>query len=306
MSPSPSPSPATPTDTVRTESGVTLRNGKLLSIAAMDRMARQNDATLVVLVGPPDSGKTTLISTLYELVRAAKVSGLWFAGSRSLIAFEECSHLSRVDSDLEEATMERTKYSEEQNFYHFRMRSEEPPHPLTELFLLDVAGEGFRELHTTHDACRRLDTLGRADFLAVLLDGKRLNENKTRQLAIEECINFLQCAKGSGMVNGDCEVQVIVSKVDKVPANLAKKLLPEIETQIRGRLGDLYPKLAFAIIAARPDNASPLEDAHGVPALLQNWAAPRRGLVMPRVEPDMLSVKREAEAFGRRQSPSST
>jgi len=298
------PSPATPKPSA--SSGVTLRDGKMLSVAAMDRLSRQQDTTLVVLVGPPDSGKTTLVSSIYEQVRATKIPGLWFTGSQTLMAFEERCHLSRLASNLEEPATERTKYSEEQTFYHLRTRSEEPPHPLTELFLFDVAGEGFRELSTTHDACRRLDALGRADYLAVLLDGKRLTNPRTRYLAIEECINFLQCAKDSNAMANDCEVQVVVSKSDELPADAGKKLLPEIEAFIRQRLADQYPKLVFAHVAARPESKSPLEHAHGVAAILKYWTAARPGPAIQLDEPDLAGAKREAEAFGHREPPSST
>lgn len=281
--------------------GVSLRSGDEMTLDQLDAIARKKPITLIVLVGPPDSGKTTLLSSLYEKMRVAGIPKLNFAGSGSLVAFEKRAHLSRVVSQLTAADTERTKFSDEQVFYHIRACPLVPPYTPVDLFLLDVAGEGFKELRTTHSACHRLSSLAMSDFLTVLIDGKRLQLPKTRHAAIEDCVNFLQCAWDSGAVANSCRVQIVVTKADSLPADAEQTLLPTIKTQIRQRLAHRFVDFEFMSVAARPETINTVPSAFGIAELVETWmTGPNQSESEPTQAPSKVNGERESEAYGHR------
>src|SRR5437660_50697 len=73
----------------KTPEFIDLPQGKELSdLAALD-LAKSRSVQWIVLAGPVDSGKTTLLTSLYELFQWRRVEGYAFAGSNTLPAFEE-------------------------------------------------------------------------------------------------------------------------------------------------------------------------------------------------------------------------
>src|SRR5208283_2750578 len=66
---------------------IDLPNGKELNESAALDLARSRPVQWIVLAGPSDSGKTTFLTSLYELFQWREVEGYAFAGSITLPAF---------------------------------------------------------------------------------------------------------------------------------------------------------------------------------------------------------------------------
>ena len=73
---------------------IDLPQGRELNDAAALDLAKSRPVQWIVLAGPIDSGKTTLLTSLYELFQWREVEGYAFAGSSTLPAFEELCYLS--------------------------------------------------------------------------------------------------------------------------------------------------------------------------------------------------------------------
>jgi hypothetical protein len=71
-------------------------------------ITRERRTTVVVLASEQGWGKTTLLSGAYELFHHGEVGGLRFAGSQTLLGFEERRHLTRAASELATPRTERT------------------------------------------------------------------------------------------------------------------------------------------------------------------------------------------------------
>src|SRR5205085_5639270 len=89
---------------------IDLPKGKELNESAALNLAKSRPVQWIVLAGPSDSGKTTLLTSLYELFQWRKVEGYAFAGSNTLPAFEERCYLSRRDSGNVTPHTPRTRY----------------------------------------------------------------------------------------------------------------------------------------------------------------------------------------------------
>jgi double-GTPase-like protein len=290
---------------------VSLRSGRLLSLSETSDLARTTATTLVTLVGPPDAGKSTLLTTIHDCLRQSRFQALTFSGSRTLVAFEELCHLSRIASELNEPDTERTKFSEEEFFYHLTVnRAGEQSLPRS-LFVMDVAGEGFDDLRKAHENCLAITSLKRTEFLTLMFDGDKLRTLKAiegdkrhfakeRYIAIEDAINFLKCVWDSGAVKSECKLQLIVTKVDKLQDVPAKKAIAEMQATLQRRLETRFPNRSFLEVAARPKNGGNTRTAHGVEALLQTWLVTSDNPPIESAAPMVVRGERESEAFLRR------
>ena len=82
---------------------------------------RATQARVVAVLGPLNSGKTSLIASLYGLFLGGPVNGIAFARSRTLHAFERASHDARSASRRAEPTMTRTPRGGVR-FFHLELR----------------------------------------------------------------------------------------------------------------------------------------------------------------------------------------
>ena len=82
------------------------------------------------------------------------------------MAFEKLCDLSRIASGLKDPDTQRTKFSDEEYFYHLTVnRAGESPSPRS-LFVMDVAGEGFDDLRKSSiENCLAITSLKRTEFL---------------------------------------------------------------------------------------------------------------------------------------------
>lgn len=296
--PQPAPLPAKPADT-------SLRSGAELTEIEADLVGRQRPTRLLILAGPPDSGKTTLIATIYEMMRRPLPGLPRFAWSRTLVAFEIRCHRSRVASGVEEADTDRSPYTDEQRFYHLRVVPQSQPADAVDLLFFDLVGERFNQLRMSADDCRRVTALNRATFLAVLLDGSRISNDASRPLAIEECVNFIQACSDSKTLAPKARVQIVITKFDKLvgvgdPAAIEATLDP-IRSRIQQRLAGRLLDLEFVSVAARPNRKSPLSAGYGFEKLFATWTRPTVAVRGPEIPIPEGPHEREAEAFGARQ-----
>src|SRR5262245_49650285 len=77
---------------------VEIFSGGALSAADADAITLRFRTLLIVLVGAEGSGKTTVLASIYERLNEGPFAGFQFAGSRSLLSFEEICHLNRLAS----------------------------------------------------------------------------------------------------------------------------------------------------------------------------------------------------------------
>lgn len=128
----------TETDTTPITSGVPLSSSEAIEVLCGER------TQLVVLAGPPDCGKTTMLATWFELFCAGSV-GTWnFAGSLTFNAFMRRCWYARAVSGGAHADTPRTIYGITRPFLHLRIAAagEEP----ISLLIADLSGEYFRDL----------------------------------------------------------------------------------------------------------------------------------------------------------------
>jgi hypothetical protein len=82
---------------------VDLPSGEALTERQAAEVARDELSKVIIIAGPFNSGKTTILTSLFEAFQEAPFGNFQFRGSRTLFGFERRCHLGRMESGNEEA-----------------------------------------------------------------------------------------------------------------------------------------------------------------------------------------------------------
>jgi hypothetical protein len=154
--------------------------GSTLDYVDCDKLLRRGGGHLISVVSGPKAGKTSLVTALYEFLSR----GLWedciFAGSETLLGFEERCHFTRLASGRATPDMLRTRVRSTASILHIAANKQDG---ITHYFFLDRSGENFDDLVATPALAENYSDLERADEIWFLLDGAILLNNPARATA---------------------------------------------------------------------------------------------------------------------------
>lgn len=295
----------------KTPEYIDLPQGKELNeVAALD-LAKSRPVQWIVLAGPIDSGKTTLLTSLYELFQWRKVEGYAFAGSNTLPAFEERCFLSRRSSGNVMPHTQRTLYEgPDPQYLHLRIRSTEGLRPFIDFLCTDVSGEMFEHARDSITECKEMIFLKRANHFLLFLDSAKGVQQDKCWAMFEDGRALLRSCVDSEMIEANCVVNVVWSRFDYFVAKQAEDrhqlFRIEVEKELRKTFKHLIPRLMFSEVAARPLEAPALGIGYGVSALLKQWAATPLEMKALDLFPTSYLGTRESELFAARHFSSTT
>lgn len=249
------------------------RAGALL-IPEANEVTSDISTRVVVLVGDAESGKTTLMGTIYINFLQGPYQDLRFAGSRTLFALEERSFLALAKSGLHPPGTPRTLYGERQTFLQISLASKDD---LTVSILVgDMSGEYFDRAVDSLDELKKLDFIRRADHLTILVDGAKAADPEKRHVGRARLRQLLRRMMESGLVRKG-GVQIVVTKWDCI-AHAGKDAVAFADSEaaelveVARKFGK--PPTTFRT-AARSDYPDLVSPGMGVYDLLNSWLAPR-------------------------------
>lgn len=296
--PVPSPSPGDATKFYE------LYTGLELSSEDAGTVTRRTQAHLVVIAGAADSGKTTVLASLYERFAQGPFAQFRFAGSRTLLGFEQICHWNRLASGRTKPETPRTPNTGKTSYFHLAVRSEVPGGDQCHILLSAIAGELFNLALGSTEDCERLTFLKRADTLVILIDGARLASPATRANARTEAIQLLESFLQANMLSPRCRVEFACSKLDLVESTgqHAIDFLTATETNISKRFLPRVPHLAFRRLAARPADPAHAPEQDGLEEAFASWIAPAPGEVGAIASEPPPRDARELSKYGWRQA----
>lgn len=256
---------------------IQLPAGDALTPDDIDQFLRWRDGTFVCIVGDSHSGKTTLISALYDRFLRGDFAGLGFAGSRSLVALERRSHHARVDSGRLSPETAHTSLQDGLRYFHFAVVTSGDPGKRTDLLLSDRSGETYRKARDNAAEVKNLPEIAQANRVVLLLDGGRIADPVERHGALHSVRQTLRVFLDNGAIDNTSIVQIVTTKVDLISASGEAQACGDSISAFSQRLtadfGTRLHSLSFHDIAAR-DPTGELAPAHGLEALLQDWTTP--------------------------------
>lgn len=244
---------------------VELFSGGALSATDADVITLRSRTHLVVFAGAEGSGKTTVLASIYEQLNQGAFAGFKFAGSRSLLGFEEICHLNRLTSGGIQPDTQRTRLTDETKYYHLSLRGSGPSDARRELLLSAMSGELFRMARDSQEEAERLTFLRRADTFVVLVDGDRLATPAQRTSAQADAAGIFESLLDANMLSPNCRVEIVFSKLDRIMAagQAALGFLANTQDKFERKFRSRIPHLSFRKIAARPIPSSAQENLDG-------------------------------------------
>jgi ribosomal protein L30E len=272
-------------DEVTAEEAITLLSGDIVDLPSGEALnekqaadvAREDTSKVIIIAGPFNSGKTTIITSLFEAFQDAPLSNYLFRGSRTLVGLERRSHLGREESGLEEADTSHTSLREGVMFLHLALSTFESSKLDTgSLLLSDISGELFRTIRDSSEAAKQLISLTRADHLCIVVDGERLVRTSERQIAKNDSRSILRSIIEANVLSRSCVVDIAITKWDLIVQALEGpegKQIGEFIDGTKDALKAIARNHSARIheIAARPPKEAKVPFAHGLPTLLRSW-----------------------------------
>tara|TARA_R110002073_G_scaffold61637_6_gene155017 strand:- start:3528 stop:4487 length:960 start_codon:yes stop_codon:yes gene_type:complete len=233
---------------------------------------------LIVLGGPQNSGKTTLLGSIYEQYQKGSFAGRQLSWCSTLLGFEQVCHEGRINSGRQIPETLRTSRQAGKQMYHLRLQSLQSKKE-QDLLLTDVSGEEFEDLRNFGEGIEQLSILRRADHFTILLSGDRIVDLTKRHQAFDETSTVLRVMTEEGLLGSRNNVQIVFSKHDLTEA-ADKKLkcadfLHSVEEKLTAQFDSAFGSLKFYRISARDPSGQQIE-APGVDALLTDWTDIRR------------------------------
>lgn len=270
---------------------VKLYSANALNFEECNKFIRSHPAILIVLAGKFKCGKTTVITALIQIFQQeSSFAGFQFAGSRSLIGFEQRCHLSRFESRGSKEDTSRTttfdfdNHFATQTFLHLRLEKEGK---FFDFLIADISGEAFDELTTSTDLCKKLTFLNRCDNFTLIFDADALSDLSRRAVTKTKTVSILRSLIDANMLLASTHIQVLFSKWDllirKENANEHTSFVQGIEDAITREFSSSYPNISFLQIASRPVKSTGLKIGHGLDDLLKKWATTSVELNIPEV-----------------------
>lgn len=244
------------------------------------RITAAEATRLIAIVGPADSGKTTLLASLYErFLRQKSFGGYCFSGSDTLLGFEQRCHLARQSSGLKSPDTERTPTTRVDNIslLHLSLRKEDLSKSNRSLLFTDIAGEIFRHAKDSTEFCKTLTFLRRTDHVVMLIDGSDLTLPDKRQVAIFSARDFIRRTTDANMLRSTALVDIVITKwdtIDSKPNGEQQSINAFVELakgQLRDQFSSQVASMRFVHVAARPYPPSQLPMAYGLDNLLGRW-----------------------------------
>lgn len=283
-------------------SRVRLPSGEAMTTSDANEITRARETSLVVVAGSPESGKTTLLASLLHCFQRGPYADHFFAGSHTLVGFDQRCHLGRTRSRLAEPDTPRTKVGDPRRILHLRLTDK--VFQSKDLLLTDISGEVYEDIRHSVDECRRFKLFSRADYIVLLVDGERLADSGERHAARIEVLQMLQCMFDAGHLDQHTWLDVLIAKCDLMTTKTAQRFADSLLTDIRSKYEGLLATLRCQHIAARPNiETEEFHLGYGVEAVLPAWLNRRVRSVDLRKRARPVATLSEFDKFLERHSP---
>lgn len=252
---------------------IELHSGHDLSLDETFAITSKSMTRLIVLAGSSESGKTTLLASIYEMFQKSPFAGYLFAGSETLLGFEERCHLVRIASNRTEPYTKRTTMGHDDKFLHLKVCKESDSTFLQDILFSDISGERYEHASNSDEDCKQLKIIRRADHFGLVIDGEKISNLDTRQSAFQDAKNIMRRCVENGMIGASSFVSVIFSKYDlyKKCEETTNKFIPQIKDHFVGNYKKKVLKLDFFEVAACPQLGSDVPYGYGLDRLFPKW-----------------------------------
>lgn len=252
-------------------SDVSLSEGVALDPAEAGERMRSTGGIIVAVIGPTGSGKTTLVSSIYDLLgRGSFPFDQAFAGSDTLFAFERLCYLARAASGRDTPETEHTSRRRGLTFLHLELVSRKTSNRFHLLFT-DRSGEDYEAAAHKREACDDLLEVAGADVILMLVDAQKLVNHGSRNVVVAQLRTMVESLVDAGLTSARQRLVVTLTKFDLVRGSIEEatllSLFEHAVGQLRNLFGSDFAEIVQCNIASRPTRNT-VEPGMGLKELL--------------------------------------
>jgi hypothetical protein len=255
------------------EPTIALSLGEPLDRDEASTLQRRRVSRSIGLIGPNDSGKTSLVAGVYDLLQEGPVSGASFAGSSTLIGFEKVCHLARAVSRRTVPHTERTSRGADATFFHLDVHQSE--NGLTSLFIGDRSGEDYLAAIDQISQVDQFFEIRRADCITLLVNGEHLADPGLRHEVRAATPQMIDALIEARAIRKGCHLAIVLTKKDSVLASphaeRVQRDFDGIVASINASHAACFGEVKPFVIAASPRDCEQVVRGEGVGDLLLFW-----------------------------------
>lgn len=222
-----------------------------LSESEVSYLLKERLGKVISFVGPVGVGKTTLISSMYDIFNRPHKLNISFGRSLSIYALEKLCHHARVTSKSTSISTPRTSSSSGVGFYHISIQDSKKKRQ--EIFLADRSGENYTEMVDDISLGQNFCELKRSDLICILVGSNELGNCETRHLARRKTINLIKSVLRAVGDKDLTTIALLLTKFDLIDGSKEEKLCnSEVERIRQSLFKDCSLSLEVIPLAARP------------------------------------------------------
>lgn len=253
---------------------VSIASSESFEMEDLARFLAAEAGTIVSLIGDRDSGKSTLLCSIYDRFLHGSFAGRRSFAVRTITGLERRAHHERLESGRTTPDTERTSRAEGLRYFHFGTSAEADTAARSHLLISDRAGEKYKEARGNFALVSALTEFPLADFLVVMVDGARVANLAARAGAFFVVQQTLQMLADSGAADVNTPVQVVFTKQDLIEdadgADDLRTKITDFKIRLLSAFEHRFKDLSCFEIAARAHKGQ-FDPASGVDALLKSW-----------------------------------
>lgn len=190
-------------------------DGKGIPPEKRGTLSRARQTQTILIAGEPFTGKTTLIGALYLAFHRGRIGSFRFAGSETLLGFEERCFRARLSSGGLAADTAHTPI-EQSTVLHLAI-DDTQRRTRRDLVLADISGEVLKELYESPASARMMPMARECERVSILLDFPRLADKRQRHVLVARSCQLARTLSEKGVVCTARPLLVVVTKCDTLP-----------------------------------------------------------------------------------------
>lgn len=256
---------------------IDMPSGEALSLQDTYTIMAKEKTRLIIVIGPSESGKTTLETALYQMFQSGQLKNYFFAGSKTLQGYEERAFRTRINSGRSRPDMPRTSTGIQEQFLHIKVYNAEEETYYNLLFA-DIAGEDYSNcIANSNEMRKQFPYFKNADYFVALLDGNQMGDRAKRYSIPENLKQMFRTIVDAGLCKNECVLQIVTSKYDLIDgadcdnSEEILKFLAQNEVNLNKYFDKYFSIVEFVNIAAMPCVKGKYQCGFGVDILLKTW-----------------------------------
>lgn len=246
-----------------------LPSGNVLSPFDTYSIMATEKSCFTVIMGATGSGKTTLVTSIYQQFLSNKrETEFIFAGSRTLLAFEERARYTRTASNRSEAKTMRTPSGSIEDILHLRIKNNKR-NKVINLLLSDFSGEDYDGVKANIESAQQdFSIVKAAKKIIVIIDGKNIAEIRSRHSEIQKSINILKTFCDGNLTHSEADFILLISKSDLIKDEITNDFLSSIQKKFVGQIPKIEGKVTIMNVAAMPSDTTKFTVGYGIAKLI--------------------------------------